>query len=125
MRTDNRYFLISPVKNEEKYVRRTLESVIAQTLKPLQWIIVDDNSDDGTPAILAEYSRRVDWIKVLKVERAGGRRLGSAEIIAFNFGFALIRNAEFDFVVKLDSDLEFPKDYFERLVSKFHSDCCR
>jgi glycosyltransferase involved in cell wall biosynthesis len=122
MRTGNRYLLITPVKNEERYVRRTLDSVIAQTLKPVQWIIVDDNSDDGTPAILAEYARRVDWIKIVKVERTGGRRLGSAEIAAFNFGLTLVQNAEFDFVVKLDSDLDLPQDYFEQLVSRFQSD---
>ncbi len=122
MQAGSRYILISPVRNEEKYVTRTLDSVIAQTCKPVQWIIVDDNSDDGTTAILEEYAKRVDWIKVLKVQRTGERQPGSPVIRAFNVGYALVRDVDFDFIVKLDCDLALPSDYFEQLIAKFHAD---
>ena len=122
MQVGSRYILISPVRNEEKHVARTLESVVAQTLKPIQWILVDDSSTDGTSAILAEYAKRTDWIRVVTRQRTGGAQLGSAEIRAFNFGITLIQDMDFDFVVKLDTDLELPPDYFEQLVARFHSD---
>lgn len=122
MQANNRYILVSPVKNEEKYVERTLDSVIAQTQKPARWIIVDDNSDDRTPAILAEYAKRMDWITVLRVHRKGERQLGSAEIRAFNAGYTTVCDIDFDFIVKLDCDLDLPPDYFEQLMARFHLD---
>lgn len=122
MQAGNRYILISPVRNEEKYIVRTLESVIAQTRKPLRWIIVDDNSDDGTAAILAEYASRMDWITILRTERTGARQPGSPVIWAFNAGYAEVREIDFDFIVKLDCDLDLPSEYFEELMRKFQSD---
>src|SRR5215471_7263336 len=122
MQAPSRYILISPVRNEAKYLRRTLDAVIAQTCKPVQWIIVDDSSDDGTTAILDEYASRVDWITVLKTQRTGERQPGSPVIRAFNAGYALVRNTDFDFVVKLDCDLDLPPDYFQQLVTRFQSD---
>src|SRR5215813_8341720 len=119
MPAGSRYILISPVRNEERYVTKTLDSVIAQTCRPAQWIIVDDNSDDGTTAILEQYARRVDWITVLKVQRTGERQPGSPVIRAFNAGYALLRNIEFDFIVKLDCDLDLPSDYFGQLMARF------
>src|SRR5437899_6429979 len=102
MQPSSRYILISPVRNEEKYVAKTLDSVLAQTCKPYRWIIVDDNSDDGTAAVLEEYSKRTDWITVLRIQRSGERQPGSPVIRAFDAGYAQIREADFDFVVKLD-----------------------
>ncbi|RPI66248.1 MAG: glycosyltransferase family 2 protein, partial [Ignavibacteriales bacterium] len=43
-----KYVIISPVKNEEKYISYTLESVVNQTRLPEEWIIVDDGSTDNT-----------------------------------------------------------------------------
>ena len=49
---NNRYIIITPAKNEEKHINLTIQSVISQTIRPIQWIIVDDNSNDRT----AEYA---------------------------------------------------------------------
>jgi poly-beta-1,6-N-acetyl-D-glucosamine synthase len=122
MQANSKYILISPVKNEEKYVRKTLDSVISQTRKPAGWIIVDDNSEDRTPAILSEYATRFDWIKILRLHRTGERQPGSPVIRAFNAGYAFGRDTDFDFIVKLDCDLDLPPDYFERLMARFHLD---
>jgi biofilm PGA synthesis N-glycosyltransferase PgaC len=122
MQANSRYILITPVRNEEKYVQRTLESVISQTRKPARWIIVDDNSEDRTPVILDECAKRFDWIRILRTHRTGERQPGSPVIRAFNAGYALVRDTDFDFVVKLDCDLDLPPDYFERLMARFHLD---
>jgi biofilm PGA synthesis N-glycosyltransferase PgaC len=122
MQPSSRYILVSPVRNEEKYIAKTLDSVLAQTCKPCRWIIVDDNSDDGTAAILDEYSKRVDWITVLRIRRSGERQPGSPVIRAFDAGYAQLRETDFDFVVKLDCDLDLPADYFEQLLSRFQTD---
>jgi glycosyltransferase involved in cell wall biosynthesis len=118
----NRYVVISPAKDEEKYVEATLRSVVNQTYKPFKWVIVDDGSSDRTPEILATYAKQVPWIQVVRIERDARRLPGSAIIHAFNRGFEDLRGDSFDFIVKLDCDLELPADYFERLLNKFQED---
>src|SRR5688572_9035338 len=59
------YVLISPCRDEAKFARVTLESVIAQTERPALWVIVDDGSTDETPQILKEYASKYPWIKII------------------------------------------------------------
>jgi biofilm PGA synthesis N-glycosyltransferase PgaC len=118
----SRYVIVSPAKDEEKYLEATLRSVLAQTVKPLLWVLVDDGSQDNTPKILEEYATRCDWIKVVRVDRDVERRPSDAEIRAFQTGYALVEHMEFDFIVKLDCDLELPVNYFENLLAKFQED---
>jgi biofilm PGA synthesis N-glycosyltransferase PgaC len=61
MTSDRRYLLISPCRDEARYMRRTLDSVARQTVQPALWIVVDDGSTDETPAILEEYAARLPW----------------------------------------------------------------
>ena len=53
-----RYVIISPVRDEEKYIERTIQSVMRQTIRPVEWVIVDDGSCDRTAAILDDYGSR-------------------------------------------------------------------
>ena len=46
-------------------MRHTLDTVIAQSILPAKWVIVDDGSTDATPAILAEYAGRHAWIEIV------------------------------------------------------------
>jgi biofilm PGA synthesis N-glycosyltransferase PgaC len=57
---DRSYLLVSPCRDEAEYMRRTLDSVAAQSVRPAKWVIVDDGSTDGTPEILAEYAAAHD-----------------------------------------------------------------
>lgn len=116
------YILVSPVKDEEKYIEETIRSVIAQTIKPSKWVIVDDGSSDATPAIIDSYRRKHGWIEVLRIDRSSPRSPGSPVINAFNHGYDLVKHDDFDFVVKLDCDLRFAPDYFERLLKEFEKD---
>ena len=75
--------VISPVRDEQQYARRTLESMVAQTVRPDRWVIVDDGSTDDTPAILAEYAAAHDWITVVRREDRGHRAVGPGVIDAF------------------------------------------
>lgn len=120
MRTD--YILITPVRDEEKYIEETLRSVVNQTIQPSRWIIVDDGSTDRTPEIIAEYRKGIDWIEVLRIDRDTPRQPGSPVVNAFNHGYERIKETDFDFVVKLDCDLRFAPDYFENLLREFEKD---
>ena len=111
-----RYCLITPCRDEAQYARRTLDSVVAQTVRPALWVIVDDGSKDQTPAILAEYAARHEWIKVITRADRGDRKLGGGVIDAFYAGYDTVNPADFDYVTKLDLDLDLPRVYFERMM---------
>lgn len=100
----------------------TLQSMTRQTIKPAQWVIVDDGSVDGTTRIVDQYATQYPFIKLVHHPRAGARRPGSPVIRAFDFGRTFLPRSGYDFIVKLDCDLSFGSDYFEQLLSRFLSD---
>jgi glycosyltransferase involved in cell wall biosynthesis len=116
------YILISPVRDEEKYIIQTIESVVGQTITPSKWIIVDDASSDRTPEIIQSYQKRFPWIQMLRINRDTARQPGSPIVNAFNRGYDLVKDGGFDFVVKLDCDLRFVPAYFEKLLQEFEKD---
>jgi hypothetical protein len=116
------YALISPCRNEAAYIRKTLDSVVAQTIQPAVWIIVDDGSTDETPAIIADYAARHDWIKVVPKPDRGHRAVGPGVIEAFYVGMSAIDIDDYDFICKLDVDLDLPATYFETLIARMDAD---
>ncbi len=116
------YVLISPCRNEADYMRRTLDSVVAQTVTPALWLIVDDGSTDATPEILRDYADKHDWIKVVTKPDRGHRAVGPGVIDAFYFGVEQIDLAAYAYSCKLDLDLELPPRYFEILISRMEAD---
>ncbi len=116
------YLLVTPCRDEARFARRTLDSVVAQTLRPRLWVIVDDGSRDETPAILAEYAAVHPWIRVVRREDRGGRSVGPGVIDAFYAGLETVDTRAFEFLCKLDLDLELPPRYFELLVERMRAD---
>lgn len=117
-----RYLLVTPCRDEAKFARRTLESIARQTVPPALWIIVDDGSTDQTPAILAEYAAKLPYLKMIRREDRGFRKLGGGVIDAFYAGYDTINPDDFDFVCKLDLDLDLPAGYFEELMRRMEAD---
>lgn len=113
-----RYCIVSPCRNEAAHMRRTLDSVAAQSARPGVWVIVDDGSTDETPEILEEYRRQYDFIEVVRASDRGDRKLGGGVIDAFYLGLDTIELERFDFVCKLDMDLDLPERYFESLMRR-------
>jgi glycosyltransferase involved in cell wall biosynthesis len=113
-----RYVLISPCRNEAGYMRQTLESVLAQSIRPAKWIIVDDGSSDQTPIILAEYSRRHDWIQIVTRGDRGRRVVGPGVVEAFYAGYETVNPDDYDYLCKLDLDLRLQPRYFEILMER-------
>jgi poly-beta-1,6-N-acetyl-D-glucosamine synthase len=118
----NAYVIISPCRNEAAYMRRTLDSVAAQTRRPALWVIVDDGSTDKTPAILADYAEKHDWIRVVAKPDRGHRAVGPGVIEAFYVGLETVSLSEFSFLCKLDLDLDLPPQYFETLLAHMAAD---
>ena len=122
MPPQSRYVLISPCRNEASFMRQTLESVVTQSMRPAKWVIVDDGSTDETPRILADYASRYEWISIVTRADRGHRAVGPGVVDAFYSGFQTIDRSAYDFVCKLDLDLQLPPRYFEILIQRMNSD---
>jgi poly-beta-1,6-N-acetyl-D-glucosamine synthase len=115
-----KHVAIMPAHNEAGFIGRTLDSLLAQTLRPDLLVVVDDGSTDETAAIVHRYTTRHDWIRLVPGPRHSERRYKVVEV--FNRGFDSVRDLQFTYVSKLDADLVFPPDYFERLLGVLDAD---
>lgn len=116
-----RYLLISPCRDEARYLRHTLDSVASQSVLPSLWVVVDDGSSDETGEILADYARRLPFLRVVRRDNRGARKVGPGVIEAFYAGLDGIDLDSFDYVCKLDMDLELPPRYFELLMARMEA----
>src|SRR5262245_6326143 len=112
------YVLITPARNEETFIEGVIRSVIAQTLRPLAWIIVSDGSTDRTDEIIQRFAQEHPWIKLLRMPEHRDRTF-AAKATCVNKGYERLRSLDFDLVGNLDADITFEAGYYEFLVSKF------
>lgn len=117
-----RYIIITPVRDEIQYVEKTISSVTRQTVLPIEWIIVDDGSTDGTSGLLDKRTAQFNWIKVIHRGNRGFRAAGGGVVEAFYDGYSAIGAPNWDFIVKLDGDLSFEPEYFEKCLAYFEAD---
>lgn len=116
------YVVITPVRNEVTRFPRTVESIVAQTRRPTRWVIVDDGSSDGTGSLADKAAHSHEWIRVLHRPDRGRQLPGSGVMEAFHGGYALVSDLSWELLVKLDGDLAFEPDYFERCLERFEKD---
>jgi glycosyltransferase involved in cell wall biosynthesis len=116
-----RYVLITPAKNEERFITKTLDSVVAQALLPERWVIVDDGSTDRTAEIVHGYAGRFPWIELLQRPQRLDRSF-AGKVHAFNVGLERVKPLEFEVIGNLDADLSFDPNYLEFLMRKFAED---
>ena len=115
-----KYVIITPAKNEGRYIEHTIASICNQTLKPEEWIIVDDGSSDDTSEIIERYTLIHNWIKLIKKPNYSEERSGGAKVVrAFETGLKNLSKKQYDFIVKLDADLTLPFYYFEHIANEF------
>ena len=112
------YVLISPCRDEAAYIQTTIDSIASQSLLPTKWIIVDDGSTDGTTEIISKAARQHAFIEVIRRGDRGRRSVGPGVIEAFYAGYDSIDPSEYDYICKLDVDLDIPPRYFETLVQR-------
>lgn len=118
-----RLLVVTPSHNEEAYLPRTVACMEAQALKPSLWIIVDDGSSDGTGRIADEAaSRNPEWIRVVHRPPREGRSVGPGVVEAFYAGLQEVDLEDFDYLCKLDGDLEFSPRLFQGLLEKAEED---
>jgi biofilm PGA synthesis N-glycosyltransferase PgaC len=111
--------IISPVRDESALIAKTLDSIVAQTVRPMEWVIVDDGSKDNTAAIVQTYADKYPFIRLVKITDRGFRKLGGGVVAAFKFGLTQIAAPKYDFIAKLDGDMSFGPLYLETMFTAF------
>ncbi|MGG1572250.1 glycosyltransferase family 2 protein [Fictibacillus sp. NRS-1165] len=100
--------VVALVYNTEEFLRDCLESLVNQTLKGIEIILVNDSSPDNSHLILEEYREKYDNITVIHQENSGGA-------VAGNNG---LKRATGEYVTVMDSDDIVPLDAYEKLYRK-------
>lgn len=102
--------IIVPVYNVERYIERCIESILAQTYKNIELILINDGSDDNSLQICNVFSNRDKRIRVIDKENTG---VSSTR----NIGIELARGKYLCFI---DSDDYIENNYVEMLVGNIH-----
>src|SRR5262245_22026913 len=115
------YVLVTAARDEAKYIERTIESVVAQTVLPLKWVIVSDGSSDGTDNIVAAHAAQTPWIELVSMPRRDKRHFaGKAQ--AFNAGYARVTGLAYEFIANLDADVSFDANFMEFVLDRLGED---
>ena len=116
-----KYYIVIPSYNEEALIPLTLQSLISQTVLPSKIVVVNDNSTDKTAEIVLEFAKENPFITLVNKTSENIHLPGSKVIQAFQKGFETL-DENYDLIVKIDSDLIFPANYFETIIKHFQSD---
>lgn len=114
-----RLVVITPCRDEARYLPALIDSVVKQTVRPVLWVLVDDGSQDQTYEIMSRAAAEHPWIRPLRRERQGPRQLGPGVVNAFNFGLSAVAGVEYDVIAKLDGDVTFGPDCFAAILRHF------
>jgi poly-beta-1,6-N-acetyl-D-glucosamine synthase len=114
-----KYAIVTAARDEEEYIEATIDSVTRQTIQPAEWVIVNDGSTDNTGSIVDQYAERFPWIRAIHRPNRGFRKSGGGVVDAFYEGYNTLQQSEWEFIVKLDADLTFSEDYFEKCFGRF------
>ncbi|MDE5781784.1 MAG: glycosyltransferase [Lachnospiraceae bacterium] len=107
--------VIVAVYKTEPYIRRCLDSIVSQTYKNMEVLLIDDGSPDGAPAICDEYAEKYDYIQAVHKENGG---VSSVR----NLGIDMAKGKYLCFI---DSDDYIGKDYLKHLhaaIAKYNAD---
>jgi glycosyltransferase involved in cell wall biosynthesis len=116
-----KYVLITPARNEAEFIELTIQSVVAQTVRPERWVIVSDGSTDGTDEIILKYAADHPWIELVRMPERRERHF-AGKVHAFHAGYARIKHVAHDVIGNLDGDLSFDEEYFAFLLHKLAED---
>ncbi len=115
------YVLVTPARNEARSIELTIQSVVAQTVRPLKWVIVSDGSTDATDEIVSRYAAKHEWIELLRMPERRERHF-AGKVYAFNAGREKLEGLPYEVIANLDADITFESDYFSFLLDKLAGD---
>lgn len=115
------YVLVTPARNEEAFIEKTICSMIRQTVPPLKWVIVEDGSTDKTADIIKKYLGQCPWMEMVQMPQRRDRSF-AGKVQAFNAGYERVKELPYEIVGNLDADISFDEDHFEFLLGRFAAD---
>jgi len=115
------YVLITPARNEAQFIELTIKSVVAQTIRPVRWVIVSDGSTDGTDDIVRRHAADHSWIELVRVPERKERDF-AGKVHAFNAGYKTLHDLDYGVISSLDGDISFDGEYFAYLLQKLAED---
>jgi len=115
------YVLVTPARNEAARIGATLASVLAQTVRPLRWVIVDDGSTDGTAQQVRALAQGQPWIELLSLPPRPVREF-AGKVRAFEAGRARLAALDYEVIGNLDADITLGPRHFETLLAHFARD---
>jgi len=116
-----KYGLITPARNEERFIEQTIQSVIAQTIRPARWVIVNDGSTDATGLIARRHAALHGWIEVVDMPERRDRSF-AAKVYSFNAGYERLKSLNYEVIGNLDADITFEPDFFAFLLAQIAED---
>jgi glycosyltransferase involved in cell wall biosynthesis len=117
------YIIITPAYNEQNYIEKTIKSVLAQSVLPKTWFIVDDGSTDQTAEIIKAYAEQYSWIKYIHRRKDKNQSYYASNVYAIGEGLKTAKGQEDDYLAILDADISLPQDYYEQLLKRMEADC--
>lgn len=115
------FYIVIPCHNEARFIKKTLDSLVSQTLLPKKVLVVDDQSTDDSAVIIAAFAKAYSFIELLTITSSDSHLPGSKVIHAFQKGFDRL-DENYDIICKFDADLIFPTNYLQKVASSFLSD---
>jgi len=112
------FILITPAHNEIDQVAGLLQCIRSSSLQPDLWLIIDDNSDDGTSKEFKKTGRDLDFIKIKKIEKSDNyMEFHYSEILQAGLKSIQKEIKHADFIGILDADVRFGPNYWSHLAN--------
>jgi glycosyltransferase involved in cell wall biosynthesis len=115
------YVLITPARNEARFIEKTIESVIHQTFLPSKWVIVDDASTDQTAEIISSYLAQHPWMEMVQMPVRRDRSF-AAKVKAFDAGYQRVKDLQYEVIGNMDADISFDENFLAFLMGRFGED---
>ena len=117
-----KYIIITPAYNEAAYIECTIRGVLAQSVLPYKWVIVDNNSTDDTAKVIQQYAQKYNWIQYIYRTKEPSQSYYGSGVYAIMSAYEQFKTIEFDYLAVLDADITLPKDYYEQIFDRFGQD---
>jgi poly-beta-1,6-N-acetyl-D-glucosamine synthase len=115
------YVLVTAARNERDVIQLALDSVVAQTNTPQMWVIVSDNSVDGTDDIVRSFAAKHPFIRLCRNDELTERNT-AAKVNAINMGLKALAETDYAYIGNVDADVSFGESHFETLIDRFEGD---
>jgi len=112
------YAAILCARNERNFIDDCIKSIINQKKKPFLFVIIDDDSNDGTYEIAHSYSLIFKWIHPIKLKNRRYKIRGVNTALAINHGLKhiFLTSPQIDYILTIDADCSIPHNYVETII---------